>query len=521
MEWLYDFGLVIWDWFGDEDHQNRVTAIAAALTVILAIAGTVFGAAWYMITRLFLRRNTPQNAPDQPQPAASPQGDVLSMDQHLTILQKREEQLEAKLSTAHAEEKDLLQRQITELQAQIANPAESLAKAQKRIADLEALLDREANQIGADRIAEAKAALEQGDYSLADDIFAEIEAKNELAVQETARAAYGRGEVAEAEVRWADAAGFYERSAELHPSFEALQKASDYCERAGRYEAALTWSARLVSFAKQHESQERYSIALNEHALNSKSLGRYAEAEELYRDALEIGRATIGEGHPSYAIRLSNLAGAVEAQGRYAEAEGLYREALEIDRATIGEGHPSYAIHLNNLANVVRAQGRYAEAEGLFREALEIDRATIGEGHPDYAIDLNNLAGVVEDQGRYDEAEGLYREALEIGRATIGAGHPSYAIRLNNLANVVRAQGRYAEAEGLYREALEIDRATIGERHPQYATRLNNLAGVLVNQGQPEAARPLFEEALEIFRATLPPDHPHIAGVEGHIAKLP
>jgi len=188
MEWLYDFGLVIWDWFGDEDHQNRVTAIAAALTVILAIAGTVFGAAWYMITRLFLRRNTPQNAPDQPQPAASPQGDVLSMDQHLTILQKREEQLEAKLSTAHAEEKDLLQRQITELQAQIANPAESLAKAQKRIADLEALLDREANQIGADRIAEAKAALEQGDYSLADDIFAEIEAKNELAVQETARA---------------------------------------------------------------------------------------------------------------------------------------------------------------------------------------------------------------------------------------------------------------------------------------------------------------------------------------------
>ena len=521
MEWLYDFGLVIWDWFGDEDHQNRVTAIAAALTVILAIAGAVFGAAWYMITRLFLRRNTPQNAPDQPQPAASPQGDVLSMNQHLTILQKREEHLEAKLSTVHAEEKDLLQRQITELQAQIANPEESLAKAQNRIADLEALLDREANQIGADRIAEAKAALEQGDYSLADDIFAEIEAKNELAVQETARAAYGRGEVAEAEVRWADAAGFYERSAELHPSFEALQKASDYCERAGRYEAALTWSARLVSFAKQHESQERYAAALNEHALNSKSLGRYAEAEELYRAALEIDRATIGEGHPDYATRLNNLAGVVRAQGRYAEAERLYREALEIDRVTIGAGHPDYATHLNNLAGVVEDQGRYAEAEGLYREALEIDRATIGEGHPDYATHLNNLAGVVQAQGRYAEAEELYREALEIDLATIGSGHPNYAIRLNNLAGVVEDQGRYAEAEGLYREALEITREAVGEGHPSYAIRLNNLAGVLVKQGKPEAARSLYEQAFEVFCATLPPDHPHIAGVEGHIAKLP
>src|SRR6056297_3434899 len=239
MEWLYDFGLVIWDWFGDEDHQNRVTAIAAALTVILAIAGTVFGAAWYMITRLFLRRNTPQNAPDQPQPAALTRGDVLSMDQHLTILQKREEQLEAKLSTVHADEKDLLQRQITELQAQIANPEESLVKAQKRIADLEALLDREANQIGADRIAEAKVALEQGDYSLADDIFAEIEAKNELAVQETARAAYGRGEVAEAEVRWADAAKAYQRAARYDSCYRTLSKAHEFTHWSGDYATAF------------------------------------------------------------------------------------------------------------------------------------------------------------------------------------------------------------------------------------------------------------------------------------------
>ena len=43
------------------------------------------------------------------------------------------------------------------------------------------------------------------------------------------------------------------------------------------------------------------------------------------------------------ATHLNNLAGVVEVQGRYPEAEGLYRQALEIDRATIGEAHPAFA----------------------------------------------------------------------------------------------------------------------------------------------------------------------------------
>jgi tetratricopeptide (TPR) repeat protein len=400
------------------------------------------------------------------------------MDQHLTILQKREDQLEAKLADAHQEEKDLLQRQIDDLRTQIANPEHSLAEARKRIADLERLLDREANHIGGDRIARAKAALEQGDYSLADDIFAEIEARNELTVQETARAAYGRGEVAEAEVRWQDAARHYADAARLNPGYDNLYKAREYAWRAGHLDAAHRHGTDLLALARTEGTQEQIAVALNEHALTIKALGRYTEAETLYREALEIGRATLGEGHPDYATRLSNLANVLQAQGRHREAETLYRQSSQIERTTIGEGHPNYAIGLNNLALVVQAQGRYDEAEGLCREALEIDRATIGEGHPNFATHLNNLAGVVQ------------------------------------------AQGWYEEAETLYRQSSEIERTTIGEQHPDYAIGLNNLAGVLVNLDRAAEARPLLEQALAIFRATLPADHPHIAETEGHLAAL-
>ncbi|MBK6466445.1 MAG: tetratricopeptide repeat protein [Rhodobacter sp.] len=90
-----------------------------------------------------------------------------------------------------------------------------------------------------------------------------------------------------------------------------------------------------------------------------------------------------------------------QAQGRYPEAEGLFRQALDIDRDTLGEGHPSTPPASTTFALVVRAQGRYPEAEGLYRQALDIARVTLGEGHPAYATRLNNLAGVVLAQGRY------------------------------------------------------------------------------------------------------------------------
>ncbi|MCH8168830.1 MAG: DUF4062 domain-containing protein, partial [Proteobacteria bacterium] len=106
-------------------------------------------------------------------------------------------------------ERDLLLAQKAEVERKLGDLEQSFAQAKTRITDLEALLAREGNQIGGDRLAEARAALEQGDFSKADDLFAEIEAREAMAVQSAARAAYGRGEIAEEQVRWADAAEHY------------------------------------------------------------------------------------------------------------------------------------------------------------------------------------------------------------------------------------------------------------------------------------------------------------------------
>ncbi len=441
-----------------EEYTEELGAAAAIAAIIVFI--------WAILKWIAGRRGG--SAVQSPVSPEQPGGGAtkLTLEEFIQLRRDLKAELEAELKDASTEEKAQLTVRITELESQIANPDAALAEAQKRITDLEALLEREGNEIAPDRIAEARAALEAGDFSLADDLFAEIEARADIEVQRAARAAFGRGEVAEQEVRWADAATHYARAAQLSPNFDRLFQARKFAWRAGDFDAAFRLGEDLLVHAETEGIQTNLASAMNEHALTLQALGQFPEAETLCRQSLEIGRATIGEMDPDYAVRLNNLAEAVQAQRRFDEAETLYRQALEIGRATIGEVHPDYASRLSNLAVVVQKQGRFDEAEEIHNRVLEIDRETIGERHPDHAIHLSNLAKAVQT---VEEAEKLYLKAMDITAAALGKEHPTYAIRLGNLGRLLGVQGKVEEAREVLRQALAIFEATLPSDHPHIA----------------------------------------------------
>jgi tetratricopeptide (TPR) repeat protein len=64
---------------------------------------------------------------------------------------------------------------------------------------------------------------------------------------------------------------------------------------------------------------------------------------------------------------VNSLALLLEAQGKLAEAEPLYRRALEGREQQLGAHHPSTLTSVNNLAMLLRTQGKLAEAELLYR----------------------------------------------------------------------------------------------------------------------------------------------------------
>lgn len=330
-----------------------------------------------------------------------------------------------------------------------------------------------------------------------------------------------------------------------------------------QFEQAMPPAVQAERLARQHFAQHTaHAETLNTLASLYYQLGDYAQAEPLFRQALEINRHSVGEHHPEYARDLCNLAVLCQCIGKYTEAEKLYRQALDIRRATIGERSPIYATNLNNLAKLYEHQSNYQKAEPLLRQALEIMRITtgeessgfarallalgemydsmgshakaeplflqalqviqeaIGERHPDFAACLTNLGDLYRSMGKHARAKECLQQASQVLRAVYGEDHPIYAANLSRLGNLYQESGDFAQAESILRRTCDTARQVHGESHESCATALSNLAILYFRMGDLDSAEPLFFQALEIRRKTVGELHPDFACSLSHLATL-
>lgn len=360
--------------------------------------------------------------------------------------------------------------------------------------------------VGPGQLSDAMGALRAGDTGPADLVLTELTALNSAPADLAARLAFARGLIAEATLRWPEAAEQFALAARLNPDLRSLQKARELVCLTGDLTTAFRLGQGLLVLAETSGSPADRALALAEHALTLEAQDRLPEAEGYLRKAVTAGRAAAPG--PEHARHLAALARVLEAQDRLADAESALRKALEVSRATLGEGHPDYCGRLNGLAMILQAQEQDAEAEALYRKAFALARQLPGGAHPVLVDSLTGLAQLAEGQGRLDQAEQLYRQALDLEQRLIGRTHPDFAGRICALAEVLRAQRRLPEAETLFRKALEIDRATFGPEDRDFGTGLNNLAGVVEAQGRHDEAEDLYATALAIFRQTLGDLHP-------------
>jgi hypothetical protein len=83
--------------------------------------------------------------------------------------------------------------------------------------------------------------------------------------------------------------------------------------------------------------------------------------------------------------------------GRYEEAEALFREVLEARTAKLGGDHPDTLTTRYHMALLYQAMGRYGLAEPLFREVVEDSRRKLGPVHPDTVQRTQSLALCLEE----------------------------------------------------------------------------------------------------------------------------
>ncbi|HKI16800.1 MAG TPA: tetratricopeptide repeat protein, partial [Isosphaeraceae bacterium] len=268
---------------------------------------------------------------------------------------------------------------------------------------------------------------------------------------------------------------------------------------------------RISALPKTDRAAFLSASNLNARAFSLLDVGKFAEAQPLFEQALEIRRRLLGDDHPDTALSYHNLAYNLQGLGKYAEAQPMFEKTTETICRLLGENHPDAAMSHNSLATNLVEQGRYAAAQAHLEKAVEIHRRLLTDYHGDTANSLDNLATVLSFQGKLAEAEPLMEKALEIKRWFLGEDHPETAIGYNNLAYNLNAQAKYVNAQPLYEKALEIQHRLLGDDHPYTATAYDNLAHNLGDQGKQTQGQPLLELALAIRRRLLTDDHPDTA----------
>ncbi len=258
----------------------------------------------------------------------------------------------------------------------------------------------------------------------------------------------------------------------------------EFVRELGNDDAAESLHREALAMRRSLGLGEEVAESLSNLAVVVSRKDRHA-AIALLREAETIIRATRHEMHPDLANNLHNLASMLHSIGEDAEAELHYREALAIGRASLGE-HPRVADTMDNLATVLRDRGD--EAERLLREALAIRRGLFGEQHADVAVSLSRLGTLFGLRGDLAGAEPFHREALAIRRTALGEEHPRVATTRGALGETLIGLGRYREAEEVLLAAHALLLAAVGEEHTETQQLVHSLVELYDAWDKPDQA---------------------------------
>jgi tetratricopeptide (TPR) repeat protein len=211
---------------------------------------------------------------------------------------------------------------------------------------------------------------------------------------------------------------------------EVLDKAIDAALKADRCDEAIAKAEELLALRTRVQGAKHFETVDAEWRL--KALRLVAPMPHGDRVAYQSAKT------------MNDHADTLYDQGKYAQAQPLYEQSLEIRRRLLTDEHPETAKSYNNVAYNLDDQGKHSQAQLLREKSLEIYRRLLTDDHPDTAASYNGVALNLYFQGKYAQAQPLYEKALEIRCRLLTESHPDTARSYEGVAVNLNAQGKYA-----------------------------------------------------------------------------
>jgi tetratricopeptide (TPR) repeat protein len=241
--------------------------------------------------------------------------------------------------------------------------------------------------------------------------------------------------------------------------------------------------------------------------------GRFADAERHFRSILESRRRTLGNTHPDTAAAMLRVCEVLRAQvGRDAEADAMFGEALKAGQAALDDDSARAAAGPDTLRSLLEAQSKVCAAVPRLREALALLRQGLGDSEgagggsphagsrPQSGVSPENLLHAMDV---LSGAEAVLRSRISASQRSNGRDNPTVVAHGHILASLLAEQGRLAEAGIVLRDALGAGRRALDDVCARGKT-LSGLAGAL--------------ESLSLARAKLTQAVPLLRGAQGAAA---
>lgn len=185
---------------------------------------------------------------------------------------------------------------------------------------------------------------------------------------------------------------------------------------------------------------------------------RMHEASEYLRDALEGYRGALGHRTPRVAVISRMLADTLQQVDRAEEAAPLYRSALQIFRASVGDESEEVGTCLFRLVQVTFSLGDRAGLERLRTDVEDFERyvASLPESHPHHSGVLLTSGMLSLGLGELERSERLLRDCIARRQQQLGPQHKLTAYAQTILGACLVRQGRLEEADALLSAAVPI-----------------------------------------------------------------
>lgn len=287
--------------------------------------------------------------------------------------------------------------------------------------------------------------------------------------------------------------GFFKEETFYDVSFKVK---ADISMRLMNFENVIKFTEALISMPYDDADEDillSRAAAYNQMGTVLYYQGKYSEAVEIHKAALEMEEKVYQGPHSNLAATYARIGRALLPQNKYKEALEFHELSLKIQKILLGEKSHAVAASYSNIAAVYNSIKLYDKSLNYLNLALEIMISEKGENHFLLGVLYNNIARIYTSQGNLKSALISNKKALEIYKKNIAEKHITAAASYDNTGVVLQDLGEYNEALQYFKIALEIRVTSLGENHYDTLATYYHISEVLSNQEK-------YEESLEIHK---------------------